>query len=119
MPKGKTTVSVTDTFQIEVDNVGNFIPMYWDKGGDIVNFGKYRDNVTKVGWKPCGKYFNNVVRCIHYGIDSGLIHSDLQVGEYSVGEYLVYMQKVQDTTEELLKTYPPRYTDLTGEPMAI
>lgn len=49
-----------------------------------------------------GKYFNNLAKAIHYGVQEGLI-GDLSVKEQcNIDDYINYLWEVHNKTDELL-----------------
>ena len=96
------TINVTDTFKVEIDKYGNHQPVYFNRGGELIEKGKYKGGLTKPRWIEESKYFNNLAKAIHYGVEQGIL-SDLEMsGDFTVGEYLKQLESIYDTTKSLL-----------------
>ena len=87
-------ITVTDTFKIKVDNYGNHQPMYFVEGGQVIEKGAYKGQLTKDSWKAADKYFRSPAEAIWWGVQEGHVGEDLTIsGEVTVKEYLTTLEK--------------------------
>ena len=95
-----TTITINEQYKLELDNLGNISPHYYEEGGEVITVGMFKGQLTKPKWKHSGKYFTKLSSALQWIVDHSILAD--YPDELSLSDYIIeHRKRVEDMMSKI------------------